>query len=262
MTDVNDVRFREWMVLGEARSKCEHLAGTPLRPDIARAMYEVTLVKGAQATTAIEGNTLTEEQVAGILRGSFKAPPSREYQEREVANVLHALIAIAEQVKTNSCPKITADLIREYNKLLLEGTESEDYVVPGEIRTYSVHAGPYVGAPAEDCEYLVERLAEWLESDTFRHEDPEIQFALAVAAAVYAHLYIAWIHPFGDGNGRTARLRRVPDPRALWDGSASCRAPVVESLQPHEGSVLPRARRSEPHTTDRWIHRVRGAGPR
>jgi Fic family protein len=27
-----------------------------------------------------------------------------------------------------------------------------------------------------------------------------------MAKAVYAHLYIAWIHPFGDGNGRTARL--------------------------------------------------------
>ena len=23
---------------------------------------------------------------------------------------------------------------------------------------------------------------------------------------MYAHLYLAWIHPFGDGNGRTARL--------------------------------------------------------
>ena len=33
-----------------------------------------------------------------------------------------------------------------------------------------------------------------------------MQFALTLAKAVYAHLYIAWIHPFGDGNGRTARL--------------------------------------------------------
>lgn len=49
-------------------------------------------------------------------------------------------------------------------------------------------------------------MAEWLESDTFRSENAEIRFALAVACAIYAHLYIAWIHPFGDGNGRTARL--------------------------------------------------------
>ncbi|MGH3272960.1 MAG: Fic family protein, partial [Streptosporangiaceae bacterium] len=58
---------------------------------------------------------------------------------------------------------------------------------------------------------------------TFEHDDPEIQFALILAKAVYAHLYIAWIHPFADGNGRTARLLefvilascgRVPVPAA------------------------------------------------
>ncbi len=37
-------------------------------------------------------------------------------------------------------------------------------------------------------------------------DGPETDFALTVVQAVYAHLYIAWIHPFGDGNGRTARL--------------------------------------------------------
>jgi Fic family protein len=31
-------------------------------------------------------------------------------------------------------------------------------------------------------------------------------FVYAIIKAVLAHLYIAWIHPFGDGNGRTARL--------------------------------------------------------
>ncbi|WP_433223897.1 Fic family protein [Dactylosporangium sp. CS-047395] len=31
-------------------------------------------------------------------------------------------------------------------------------------------------------------------------------FPLAMIKAMLAHLYLAWIHPFGDGNGRTARL--------------------------------------------------------
>jgi Fic/DOC family len=55
------------------------------------------------------------------------------------------------------------------------------------------------------------------------NDDPEVSFALALIAAALAHLYIAWIHPFGDGNGRTARLLefvllirsgRVPFPAA------------------------------------------------
>lgn len=205
-TDINDLDPKLWMLLGEARSKCQHLAGTPLRPDIAQLFYEVTLIKGAQATAAIEGNTLTEEQVEGIYRGTYKAPPSRAYQEREIRNVLDALMDIDARVMRGEAPTITADLICEYNRQVLEGTEYEPHVVPGKIRDYSVGVPGYRGAPAEDCSYLVDRLANWLESDTFRSEDPEIRFALAVACAVYAHLYIAWIHPFGDGNGRTARL--------------------------------------------------------
>lgn len=205
-TDLNDLGPREWIQIGEAKSKCEHLAGTPLKPDIAQRLYEVTLVKGALATTAIEGNTLTEEQVDGIYRGTYTAPPSRQYQEREVRNVLDALTNIATQVRPGESPKITTALICEYNRRLLEGTDHEPDVIPGELRTHSVAVGNYRGAPAEDCAHLLDLLAKWLESEVFESDDPELAFALQVAAAVYAHLYLAWIHPFGDGNGRTGRL--------------------------------------------------------
>ena len=206
-TDFNDLQPKTWMLLGEARSKCEHLAGTPLRPSVAGRLRRIALVRGAQATTAIEGNTLTEDQVEGILDGTFKAPPSREYQQREVLNVLGALRSISAMVlTTDSSAGITAGLICGFNGKLLEGTEHESHVVPGEVRSYPVVVSSYRGAPAEDCEYLLRRLAEWLESDIFESDDPEIGFALTVARAVYAHIYISWIHPFGDGNGRTARL--------------------------------------------------------
>lgn len=205
-TDFNDLGPKTWMLLGEARSKCEHLAGVPLPPEVATNFYTVALVKGAQATTAIEGNTLTEEQVEGILKGTFKAPPSRAYQEREVRNVLEALQEIADQVMQGSLPMITKDLICEFNLRLLDGTKHEHDAVPGMVRDHAVGVAGYRGAPAEDCDYLLTCLAEWLQSDTFKSEDPEVGFALAVACAVYAHLYMAWLHPFGDGNGRTARL--------------------------------------------------------
>ncbi len=205
-TDFNDLGPKTWMLLGEARSKCDHLAGAPLPPDVAEDFYRVALIKGAQATTAIEGNTLTEEQVAGILDDTFKAPESRAYQEREVRNVLDALQEIADQVMQSASPTITKHLICEFNRRLLDGTEHERDAVPGMVREHAVAVAGYRGAPAEDCDYLLECLAEWLQSDTFKSEDPEIGFALAVACAVYAHLYMAWLHPFGDGNGRTARL--------------------------------------------------------
>jgi len=205
-TDVNRVPPNDWMLLGEAKSKCEHLAGAPLKPTVARDLYRVTLIKGALATTAIEGNTLTEAQANGILDGTYAAPPSRQYQEQEVRNVLEALQGLSDQIVRGERIELTAQLIKNFNRQVLKGLPLDDHVEPGVIRNESVAVGNYRGAPAEDCGYLLDRLVEWLNSSMFENDDPELRFAVIVAKAIYAHLYLAWIHPFGDGNGRTARL--------------------------------------------------------
>jgi Fic family protein len=81
----------------------------------------------------------------------------------------------------------------------------EKEVIPGELRCHSVIVGRYRGAPAEDCAFLLEKLCTWLESPDFSGEN-DFRISYAIIKAVLAHLYLAWIHPFGDGNGRTARL--------------------------------------------------------
>ena len=70
--------------------------------------------------------------------------------------------------------------------------------------------GSYRGAPWQDCEYLVgDGRCEWLESGDFEPPNREWEIPYALLKAVMAHLYIAWIHPFDDGNGRTARLMEL-----------------------------------------------------
>jgi Fic family protein len=64
----------------------------------------------------------------------------------------------------------------------------------------------YLGAPAEDCAYLLATMCDWLNGPDF---EPQSGFDLghmAILKAIIAHLYIEWIHAFGDGNGRTGRL--------------------------------------------------------
>jgi Fic family protein len=100
---------------------------------------------------------------------------------------------------------MSVELIKNVNRAVLKNLEVEDHVVPGEIRTVSVVAGPYRAAPAEDCEYLLEELCTWLNGPVFRGP-PQQQIPLGFIKAALAHLYLAWIHAFGDGNGRTARL--------------------------------------------------------
>lgn len=205
---VNRFSPQLWLMLGEARSKCQNLAGVPLKPAVAEQLEWVTLIKGAHATTAIEGNTLSEEQVAGIATGTFKAPPSREYQEQEVRNVIGALNHIDDMIRDGVYPKLTVEMVCGFNRRVLDGLEEEleAGTIPGKIRTHSVAVGKYRGAPAEDCEYLLARLCDWLEGPDFQNVDDSVDFSLMLMRAVMAHLYLAWIHPFGDGNGRTARL--------------------------------------------------------
>lgn len=104
---------------------------------------------------------------------------------------------------------MSAERIKQLNEIVLNGLTFDDPdVIPGKIRKHTVGVGTYRGAPAEDCEYLINHLCEWLNSDAF-HPKQGMEIPYAIIRAVIAHLYIAWIHPFADGNGRTARLIEV-----------------------------------------------------
>jgi Fic family protein len=197
---------RLWALLGECQSKCEHIAGVPLRPDVADKLHRLYLAKGTLATTAIEGNTLSEEEVMRVLDGTLKLPPSREYLKLEIDNILKAYEQIWTHVGEGTLPPLSVHEFENMNKRVLEGLTLEDSVIPGLIRTYEVGVSRYKGAPPEDCKYLLGKLADWIESPTFAIMPNGMEIIQAIIKAVIAHLYIAWIHPFGDGNGRTARL--------------------------------------------------------
>lgn len=198
-----------WMLLGEARSKITHVAGSLLNPEVAQEMHNVYLTKGALATTAIEGNTLSEDEARRRIEGDLDLPPSREYLGREIDNILAAYNEIKDELVAGAAPPMTRETIENYNRLILADLELEEGVVPGEIPTHPVGVGNYAGAPREDCEYLLDRLSEWLNGPDFSPRGPGWERPMALVKAVVAHLYIAWIHPFGDGNGRTARLMEL-----------------------------------------------------
>ena len=194
-----------WLLLGEAASKCEHIAGVPLRPATAQSLHQLYLAKGALATTAIEGNTLTEKEVLARLQGKLKLPPSKEYLGQEVDNIATACNGIGERLR-NDDAALTTERVCEFNRQVLEKLALDEGVVPGQVRTHSVVVGHvYRGAPAADCQFLLGRLCEWLAGEDFAAPEG-MEMVYAIIKAVAAHLYLAWIHPFGDGNGRTARL--------------------------------------------------------
>lgn len=202
--DLRKFDHKLWMALGETESKCEHIAGVPLQPDTAEKLHLLYLAKGVRATTAIEGNTLSEEEVIERIEGNLPLPPSREYLGKEIDNILKGCNEIKEKLMKGEASDLSITEIVAFNKTVLDGLELEKDVVPGVIRKHSVGVAGYRGAPAEDCEYLLQRMCEWLNRPEFNPQEQVIIFG--VIRAIVAHLYIAWIHPFGDGNGRTARL--------------------------------------------------------
>jgi Fic family protein len=196
-----------WMMLGECQSKCEHLARVPLRPDVSEALDKMYIAKGVLATTAIEGNTLTEEEVEKFLSGELKLPPSREYLGQEITNIADECNRIVALVEKGAQPILDRARIEELNKQVLNELTLADGVKAGEVRRHEVGVALYKGAPPEDCIFLLEELCKWLNS-TEQFGDPfnPRKLVYALIKAILAHLYLAWIHPFGDGNGRTARL--------------------------------------------------------
>ena len=209
--DFGEFEGHTWRLLGEASASCDHLAGAPLDPTVAEELNRVFLAKGAFATTSIEGNTLTEEEVRQRLEGELQLPPSLDYLGVEIDNIVGAyniIIRDLAEAYSHTIP-FTPERLIGYDKAVLQNLEDhlEEGVNPGEYREGSVSVGSYLAPPREDVEELVGRLCEWLNTAFDSEQFPDYYlYPLAVVKAILAHLYLVWIHPFGDGNGRTARL--------------------------------------------------------
>jgi len=202
--DLHRVPFTLWMMLGEAQSKCEHLAGEPLQPDLDHDLHSLYLAKGVHATTAIEGNTLTEKQVQQRIQGKLELPPSQEYMGKEIDNILTACSGILAELMGEGATDLSTEEIKRFNSMALEGLELGEEVAPGSIRNIMVGVARYRAVPPQHMDTLLEKLCIWLNDNKFKQSKNKI--ALGIFRAILAHLYIAWIHPFADGNGRTARL--------------------------------------------------------
>lgn len=203
--DTRRFNSKLWILLGEVNSKFEHLAGSPLQPDVAKELNTIYLAKGVRATTAIEGNTLSEEDVEKLIRKELVLPPSKKYLAKEVDNILRCCNELWTRTLKGAPEALSVETIKWFNGEVLKGLDVEAHVTPGDVRRVSVGVFGYRGAPAEDCEILLHKLVDWLNGDEFK-AGGDIGAIPTVLAAIVAHLYIAWIHPFGDGNGRTARL--------------------------------------------------------
>ena len=206
--DLGQLDWSTWHTLGQVEESLSQLADTLLPPGQERGLYQLYLLRGARATIAIEGNTLEEEDIARIATGrAFQpgTPGADNYEVTEARNIIALYNYIAQQIFTEPEFRVGVQTILDYNRRILQGIAVEAEASPGgEFRSHPVTIGRSKGAPHTDVPFLTQRLCDWLYQDL---KDLGVFGPLAqgIFRALLAHLYIAWIHPFTDGNGRTAR---------------------------------------------------------
>ena len=212
MNKYSDIQFRKhWQIdnscaylLGECSALVQAISNIPLKPEYRKKLLQVSLIKGAQATTAIEGNTLTEEEIKKIQEG-WKVPVSREYQEIEVKNVIDALNTLLEEIIIHTKTRIIAiETIKDFHRMIGKNLGKHLDAIPGQFRTDNRYVGQYRAPDYSHVSELMGNLCEWLKKE-FHFEQGQ-DFSTAVIQAIITHVYLEWIHPFGDGNGRTGRL--------------------------------------------------------
>ncbi len=196
---------RDYFVLGQCEALIQAIKKTPIQPQYFSKLLGVSLIKGAQATTAIEGNTLTFEEIEKVNKGE-KLPPSKEYQEKEVNNILEAFyVLFREAVVDGKSQLICTELLLKLHKLVGKDLGEHFEAIPGRFREAEVVVGRYRCPDHVDVVPLIDMFCQWMK-EHFKFDKGNQKFSDIVIQAIVAHVYLEMIHPFGDGNGRTGRL--------------------------------------------------------
>lgn len=176
------------------------VSSVKLSKSIANKLRKNSKKKSSYASNKIEGNPLSEKQVDEVIdndeRKHFMKP------EQEVRNYFLALNFLEKKIKKKE--EFSKQLILDVQKLVEKGAVKEKIGLRGPMppgvlfAVYDSQTGRPDYIPPEYCDIpkLLDELVEYVNT-TDDHP-------LIVAAIV--HYQLVTIHPFEDGNGRTARL--------------------------------------------------------
>ena len=161
------------------------------------ALQKDTRTRNVHASTAIEGNPLTLEQVRALEEGrELSAPGARP--KREILNYFAGLRYVE---KNAARKKIGHADILELHRIL--AGEVMDQGEAGKYRMMAVRVGQYLPPPPDAVSGLMFELLAWWNTAAKKLSP--------VLSSAILHYRFEAIHPFADGNGRTGRAL------ALWE---------------------------------------------
>ncbi len=167
----------------------------PLPPALARNLDEWFKVELTYTSNAIEGNTLTRRETAVVIEKGLTVGGKSLREHLEATNHAQAIDYIRSLIGGKPS-RVTAKEILSIHEVILRGIDDEH---AGRYRSVPVRiSGSRVVLPnPRKVPELMDEFQKWLAGKTGLHP---------VALAGEAHYRLVSIHPFVDGNGRTARL--------------------------------------------------------
>lgn len=176
----------------------DHIRGSRILPAAEASIRLRASVEAIHSSTSIEGNPLDSNQVRALVAADRILSPE-EYAEIEVQNYKNALDFIDQ--RRHGSPDLTMQDILELHKIitarLLDTTRNGKFRQNPVYIENQDHQILYTAADAAQVTAAVQSLIDFVQAN---------QFTLnPVIIAAIIHLCLAAIHPFADGNGRTAR---------------------------------------------------------
>lgn len=191
-----------------------------LRPDWLNQLYSAARVEDALSSIQIEGGTLSRteafelaRQRASDLLGALASG------EREFVNYLNAFDAI-DSLHGDREYQLRVGDIRQLHSILLDNVRGGDHF-KGQFRREDVVVGDREGGETivhhqppvwSEVEAELEVLLEWINRSSVHPDYWQLQAGAlddwvhpVIVAGIAQHRPV-WIHPFRDGNGRTARM--------------------------------------------------------
>jgi Fic family protein len=177
----------------------EAISSLPLSVNMLESLRSSARLVSTHYSTQIEGNRLDAHQVQAVLKGGGPFP-GRARDEREVKNY-HRALEYLETLNTNQ-GSVAESMIQTLHGLVESGKKKASRYRDGQNVIRDNRSGMIVYMPpeAKDVPGLMKQCVAWIQSQLSINELP-----IPVVAAL-AHYQFATIHPYYDGNGRTARL--------------------------------------------------------
>ncbi|MDO4573986.1 MAG: Fic family protein [Planctomycetia bacterium] len=167
-------------------------------PNMFSQVQDVFFLLESVATARIEGNHTT---ILEYVSSKINQPVTTSSGIQEILNLEATLSWVEETAKDREIP-MRRMYVQELHRRLVQGLawypEGEGDSTPGEYRNVSVLIGSHKPVDFTQVPDYMEDLFDFLEE-----ERPARMDLLKIALS---HHRLVWIHPFQNGNGRTARL--------------------------------------------------------